>query len=63
MHISQEAHNSMERSKVIPGDILIRITGDVGISTIFPEYLKEANINQHIAIVRLKKIVILTHYF
>lgn len=55
MHISQEAHNSMERSKVIPGDILIRITGDVGISTIFPEYLKEANINQHIAIVRLKE--------
>jgi len=55
MYISQEAHDSMKRSKVFPGDILIRITGEVGISAIFPEYLKEANINQHIAIVRLEE--------
>jgi len=53
MHISKFAHDAMERSKVYPNDILIRITGDVGISAIFPQELVEANINQHIAIVRL----------
>ena len=55
MFISEEAHESMERSKVYPGDILIRITGDVGIACVFPGDYKEANINQHISIVRLKQ--------
>ena len=55
MFISEEAHKSMERSKVYPGDILIRITGDVGLACVFPGDYKEANINQHISIVRLKQ--------
>jgi len=55
MYISREAHDFMNRSKVYPGDILIRITGNVGITTIFPPELVTANINQHIAIIRLKE--------
>jgi len=55
MHISKDAHDFMHRSKIYGGDILIRITGEVGISTIFPTELGEANINQHIAIIRLKE--------
>jgi len=51
--INEEAHNYMERSKVISGDILISITGNVGRIAIFPLELKEGNINQHIARVRI----------
>ena len=54
MHISHEAHDSMKRSQVFPGDILIRITGQVGYSCLFPAKYECANINQHISIVRLK---------
>jgi type I restriction enzyme S subunit len=55
MNIGKDAHEFMQRSKVYPGDILIRITGEVGIAAIFPKELQEANINQHIAIVRLRE--------
>jgi type I restriction enzyme S subunit len=54
MRISEKAHEFMQRSHILPGDILIRITGDVGISCRFPEGLGPANINQHIARIRLK---------
>ena len=53
--ISRETHESMARSKVFPGDVLIRITGDVGYACLFPKELKEANINQHIAIIRVNQ--------
>jgi type I restriction enzyme S subunit len=52
--ISEKAHAFMVRSQVLPGDILIRITGEVGIACIYPEGLGPANINQHIARIRLK---------
>ncbi|MBT4890121.1 MAG: hypothetical protein HON65_11280 [Rhodospirillales bacterium] len=52
--ISQEAHDAMERSKIVGGDILISITGYIGSACIYPYMHPEANINQHIARVRVK---------
>jgi type I restriction enzyme S subunit len=51
--ISKDAHDYMLRSQIKPEDILVRITGDVGISCIFPEEYRDANINQHISVIRL----------
>lgn len=48
-YISEEAHESLKRSKVKSGDILISITGDVGKVAVIPDSIKEANINQHVA--------------
>lgn len=43
------------RTRVKPGDILLSITADIGRSAVIPEGLGEAYINQHLALVRLKK--------
>lgn len=48
-YISEEAHESLKRSKVKSGDILISITGDVGKVAVIPDSIEEANINQHVA--------------
>jgi type I restriction enzyme, S subunit len=52
-HISEAANDALQRSKVKANDLLISITGNVGRVAVFPEYLKEGNINQHIARVRI----------
>jgi type I restriction enzyme S subunit len=52
MFISEAAHASLRRSEVKQGDILITITGYVGRAIIFKNAV-EANINQHIARVRI----------
>jgi len=54
-YISNEAHEYMVRSKIVAGDILISITGNVGRIAIFPKELVEGNINQHIARVRINE--------
>lgn len=51
--ISRDAHLAMARSVVRGGDILITITGNVGRVALFPSALGEANVNQHIARVRI----------
>ncbi|MFD0957984.1 restriction endonuclease subunit S [Paenibacillus chungangensis] len=51
--ISAEAHQAMKRSIVKHGDILITITGNLGQTCIFDSEHKEANINQHIARIRI----------
>ncbi|SRX73369.1 restriction endonuclease subunit S [Aequorivita antarctica] len=53
MHISDEANNAMERSKIKGGDILMTITGNVGRVCIYPMEYKNGNINQHIARIRI----------
>lgn len=52
MFISEAAHASLRRSKVEEGDILVTITGYVGRAIIYRN-ANEANINQHIARVRI----------
>lgn len=53
-YISAQAHESMRRSIVRAGDILMTITGYVGRVCRLPAHYPEANINQHIARIRVK---------
>jgi type I restriction enzyme S subunit len=53
MFISEEAHRATKRSEVAGGDILVTITGNVGRVVRLPEDFGEANINQHIARIRI----------
>lgn len=51
--ISAEAHRALSRSSVQSGDLLITITGNVGRTAMVPDGIPQANINQHIARVRI----------
>jgi len=51
--ISPAAHQQMVRSEVKPGDLLMTITGNVGRVAKAPEVFATANINQHIARIRV----------
>ncbi|MFZ2987228.1 restriction endonuclease subunit S [Ideonella sp.] len=51
--ISPAAHQQMVRSEVKPGDLLMTITGNVGRVAKAPEEFEAANINQHIARIRV----------
>jgi type I restriction enzyme S subunit len=53
MFISDEAHKTLNRSEVRGGDILITITGNVGRVVRLQGAFSEANINQHIARIRI----------
>ncbi|MFC5582493.1 restriction endonuclease subunit S [Rhodanobacter terrae] len=53
MRISDAAHATLGRSQVTDGDILVTITGNVG-RAIFFRSVEPANINQHIARVRIR---------
>lgn len=55
-YISEDANEALQRSEIQGNDILIAITGDIGKVGIVPESIKKANINQHIARVRIKSI-------
>lgn len=53
-YIPSDTHEKMENTKVLPGDVLLNITGaSLGRSTIFPDELIEANVSQHVTIIRL----------
>ncbi|RMJ37614.1 hypothetical protein IPC1273_25925 [Pseudomonas aeruginosa] len=51
--IPAEAHHQMSRSEIKPGDLLMTITGNVGRVAKAPERFPAANINQHIARIRV----------
>lgn len=53
--ITEEANEALGRSKIISGDILISITGYVGRVAVYPKWMEDGNINQHIARVRINK--------
>ena len=53
MFISEVAHSALSRGEVREGDILITITGNVGRVVRLPANFGIANINQHIARVRI----------
>ena len=55
LYIRPDIHNSsLNRSKLKPRDVLFSIAGTIGICTVVPESIKEGNINQALAIIRLK---------
>ncbi|WP_233980516.1 restriction endonuclease subunit S [Pectobacterium versatile] len=52
--ITPEAHNRMSGTSVLSNDILLNITGaSLGRSTIVPSNFGEANVSQHVTIIRL----------
>lgn len=44
-----------KRTKVQPNDMLLTITADLGRTAVVPENIGDANINQHLALLRFKK--------
>lgn len=54
-YISNKANDALKRSEITAKDILIAITGDIGKVGIVPDNIKKANINQHMARVRINK--------
>ncbi|MGL6151636.1 MAG: restriction endonuclease subunit S [Aeromonas sobria] len=54
VYIDENTHLKMEGTKVISGDVLLNITGaSLGRALIFPDSIKEANVSQHVTIIRL----------
>jgi len=52
-YITPEMHAQMKRTQVRPNDVLLNITGaSIGRSTYIPEGFGEANVNQHVCIIR-----------
>ena len=53
--IDQDQHNKMSGTKVVPGDVLLNITGaSIGRSCVVPHNVVESNVNQHVCIIRPK---------
>jgi type I restriction enzyme, S subunit len=48
-YVSEEKHQELNRSRVVPGNVLITIAGRVGTAAVFPDFLEEGNITGHIA--------------
>jgi len=58
-YISREIHDKMSRTKLKAGDILLNITGaSIGRSTFLPNDFEEGNVNQHVCIIRLPKVIL-----
>jgi len=55
MYISEKCNEAMKRSQLKIGDILFSIAGAIGRSAIVTDEILPANINQALAIVRLKE--------
>lgn len=55
MYISSDCNESMKRSQLKEGDILFSIAGAIGRSAVVTSDILPANINQALAIIRLKK--------
>ncbi len=52
--ISEEVDESMASSRIVPGDILLNITGgSIGRTCVVPQDLASANVNQHVCAIRL----------
>jgi type I restriction enzyme S subunit len=52
-YISEEIHLGMKGSRVHGGDVLLNITGaSIGRCAVVPEVFPEANVNQHVCIIR-----------
>jgi len=51
--ISEHIHLSMYGSRVLPSDVLLNITGaSIGRVCVVPEDIGEANVNQHVSVIR-----------
>jgi len=56
--ISRETHEKMHGTRVRPNDVLLNITGaSIGRVAVVPSNLTEANVNQHVSIIRPTEIL------
>src|SRR3989344_5727490 len=53
--ISQYTHRRLKRSIIKPSDIVFSMAGTIGVATVIPDEINEANINQAVTKIRLKK--------
>src|SRR5450631_1687773 len=53
--VAQEVHSRMRRSQLSPGDLLISIAGTLGRACLLPATIRNANINQDLALVRFSR--------
>lgn len=53
--ITHEKNNSLKRSKLIKDDVLFTTIGNVGISALVNKNVENANINQNVVLIRVKK--------
>ena len=61
--ISRSIHEDMANSHVLPGDVLLNITGaSIGRVCTVPPSLGEANVNQHVCIIRPKQNLIVNNF-
>ncbi|MFA7005399.1 MAG: restriction endonuclease subunit S, partial [Verrucomicrobiia bacterium] len=59
VYISEEKHQQLIRSEVLPGDVLLTKAGHIlGYSAVFPKSLKKGNITSHLASIRPAKGVV-----
>ena len=55
-HITESQHRKMIGSRVLANDVLLNITGaSIGRSCVVPSTISEANVNQHVCIIRSDK--------
>lgn len=55
LYIRPDIHKTiLKRSQIKPGDVLFSIAGTIGICAVVPETIIDGNINQALAIIRLK---------
>jgi len=54
LYIDKAAHETLERSKICPGDVLVSIAGTIGRAAVVPRGAPELNCNQALAILRPK---------
>ena len=64
VYIDKETHEEMSRSKTLPNDVLLNITGaSIGRACIVPADLLDANVNQHVCIIRPSKDLLYKYLF
>lgn len=63
-YITTDIHNSMNNSKVLKGDVLLNITGgSIGRCYFVTDEFEDANVNQHVCIVRPNEFILTEYLF
>jgi type I restriction enzyme S subunit len=64
VYISEQTHKEMSRSRTFPNDVLLNITGaSIGRACVIPIDLLDANVNQHVCIIRPSKNLLYKYLF
>ena len=62
-YIPSEIHEEMKNTRVVPNDVLLNITGgSIGRCCIFLSEFAEANVNQHVSIIRVIKDIFIPEF-